>query len=654
MRGAIASLIGFLFGALTSTTLFAETLKLNGIDPVRTLGSYTAQYADPTRTLTLDDVLGLLSESEFSATTTSHFDAGYSITPYWIALPVENTSNAPIIYRLSSNIPYVPALSVWLVGSDGQVETLLEKQTRTPWLAEQFLGQSVVAAPFKLDNNSKATLVARFEPYGIGILPLSLETERSALDRATWGNRIAGPFYSFAITSLVLLFMFVVAMRHPGGLNYLFLFGAALVMLAQLDGYWNQWIWPEYPHWNKVASFPMLLLLCAAGFKTSSYMLRTSGAERLAGLSSKMTLASFLPLLAVPWVEIAWLILIGFGLMATGMALLAYAIIDWAKLFYARTWIALGIGCTFFLSIGIILINVLSGQGELSEHNLILTKALYALITIILMISYATHVAALNRANDRAIQRELEFARNESRISAELLASERRYAHAQSLATHHQNRLADASHDLRQPLASLRLTYESLARGGGAETKEAVTRSFEYLEELLNRNLDEDQGAGADIEKSGEAETLRASLITETVAEMFSEEAAAKGLELRHFESSAVIHVQPMPVMRIVSNLVSNAVKHTQSGGILIGARQRGETVAIDVCDTGPGMSAIDMETMRRRNEKGAQSKGKGLGLAICYELAVLHGFDLDVRSRLGRGSHFRLSVPRFSKALSD
>ena len=645
MRAVISLMIQVL-SIFTACVSMAAPLELNGNDPVRELGPYSSRYADPVGELTAEDAFSLYSKAGFEALQTPHFDAGYSITPHWIALPVTNRSGRSAIYQLSSNIPYVPALSIALVRSDGSIETLLDKGPKTPWLSEQFLGQSVVAAPFNLESNEVATLLARFEPYGIGVLPLSLETERTASDQATQGRLIAGPFYSFALTSLALLFMFVLAMRHPGGLNFLFLFGVALVMMAQLDGYLNQWVWPDYPQWNKVASFPMLLLICSAGFKTASFMLSTGEAKRLAHLSRSLSYVSFLPFFAVPWVEVPWLILVGFVFMGLAMALLTYAIIDWAKLLRAKTWFAIGIGCTLFLAIGLILGNVLSGEGNLSAHNLILTKALYMLITVIIMASYATHVASLNREHEIAVQRELELARNEARISADLLASERRYAHAQNLVTHHRNRLANASHDLRQPIASLRLTLDSLARSGDENTKDAVSRSFDYLDELVRSHLDEEREFDLDKEIPADIETLRVSLITETVAEMFKDEAAAKGLRLRHYERDAMIHVPPIPVMRIVSNLVSNAVKHTQNGGVLIGARMLDGKVAIDVCDTGLGLTKVEMEAMRCRFKKGPLSTGEGLGLAICYELAALHGFAIETTSKPNKGSRFRLMLP--------
>ena len=102
-----------------------------------------------------------------------------------------------------------------------------------------------------------------------------------------------------------------------------------------------------------------------------------------------------------------------------------------------------------------------------------------------------------------------------------------------------------------------------------------------------------------------------------------------------------------LAAMRIVSNLVSNGVKYTDRGRVLLGARRRPDALDIMVCDTGRGMTAAEIEDFRAEWRKGAASGGSGLGLAICHDLAARHGLGLTVRSDPGRGTVFTLSVPR-------
>lgn len=639
-------LLGLLLLAIAPVD--ASPLELDGSKAVRQLGDSAAMLADPSDAMTLAEARTALSDGAFEPIGIAHFDAGYSITPYWIAIPVTNTSARETAHLLSTNIPYVPELSVTLLRQDGSTEPLLDKTIETPWRRDQYVGQSVISAQFPLQPGETATLLARFQPYGIGVLPLSIETPITAFEQAASGKLILFAFYSFALTSLVLLFLFVLALRHPGGLNFLALFACGLVMMAQLDGLLNQWVWPNGPGWNKVASFPMLLALCSAGFMTAAFMLRTGGAPRLAQAGHRLALACFAPLLLTPVIDVAWLILIGFVFMMMAMALLTYAVINWAQLLPGKTQIALAVGVAIFLALGFIFVDILSGRGHLSAQNLTLVKVLYTLISLIIVMSYATQVAALNREHATAVERQLDLAQNEARISADLLASERRYAHARDLVARQRHRLANASHDFRQPLASLRLTLDSIARRSDGSVDENLTRAFDYLDDLVSNHLveshDEEEEAP---EAHADVETIETALITRTVVEMFTEEATAKGLRLRHVQSCALIRVPPMPVMRIVGNLVSNAIKYTEYGGVLVGSRQRGDRVAIEIVDTGPGMDHAELDALSARYQKGVTSNGEGLGLAICYELAALHGLDLAARSRRGRGTGFTLYVPR-------
>ena len=115
---------------------------------------------------------------------------------------------------------------------------------------------------------------------------------------------------------------------------------------------------------------------------------------------------------------------------------------------------------------------------------------------------------------------------------------------------------------------------------------------------------------------------------------------------LRTCNSSLTVTVPAIVLMRIVSNLVSNGVKYTESGGVLMGVRRRSAGAEIWICDTGLGLSATEINEFRQEGRKGAQSQGHGLGLAVCFGLAQEHGLGLTVSSRPGQGTVFRLSLP--------
>ena len=125
----------------------------------------------------------------------------------------------------------------------------------------------------------------------------------------------------------------------------------------------------------------------------------------------------------------------------------------------------------------------------------------------------------------------------------------------------------------------------------------------------------------------------------------------AKGLDLRIVPSNAVLRSDAVLLERILRNLVSNAIRHTATGRVLVGCRHRGGMVRIDVLDTGPGipadmLDAIFDEFYQIGNPARLRSEGHGLGLAIVRRTAQLLGHRLEVAPAPGRGTRFSVEVP--------
>src|SRR6202035_5646060 len=122
-------------------------------------------------------------------------------------------------------------------------------------------------------------------------------------------------------------------------------------------------------------------------------------------------------------------------------------------------------------------------------------------------------------------------------------------------------------------------------------------------------------------------------------------------LDWRVVESGLNVRSDPRLLAQMIGNLVSNAVKYTEAGTVLLGCRRRGDKLRIEVWDTGIGipaeqLSAIFEEFHQLGNPARERSKGVGLGLAIVQRLADLLGHAIDVRSRPGKGSMFSVEVP--------
>lgn len=213
-----------------------------------------------------------------------------------------------------------------------------------------------------------------------------------------------------------------------------------------------------------------------------------------------------------------------------------------------------------------------------------------------------------------------------------------------------------ASHDLRQPLHAMGLFAEALRQRTHepevANLVMSINASVDALEGLFSELLDITKIDSGNIEVHPQgfemAEILR------KIRLHFEPTAFEKGLALRLRGGQRVVHGDPVLVERIVRNLVSNAIRYTNDGTVLVACRQRGDKVLVQVWDTGLGIkpeeqAKIFEEFYQVPNTPAIaahQRKGLGLGLAIVKRLAALMDAPLTLRSEAGKGSVFTLELP--------
>ncbi|MBS0320353.1 MAG: response regulator, partial [Proteobacteria bacterium] len=220
--------------------------------------------------------------------------------------------------------------------------------------------------------------------------------------------------------------------------------------------------------------------------------------------------------------------------------------------------------------------------------------------------------------------------------------------------------LAAASHDLRQPLHALALFTAALAARGRTSELAPLIASVERATAALEAQFAQLLDLSRLESNAFAAERRRVALgpVFDRLHAEFAPHAAARGLDLRIVPTSLAAESDPALLQRILQNLVANALRYTERGGVLVGARRRGgDVVVVDVVDTGPGIAAEHRERIfdefyQVRDAAGErQGQGMGLGLAIVRRFCALLGHDVSVSSRLGRGSRFRVACPRAHSA---
>ncbi|MBL3560805.1 PAS-domain containing protein [Rhodovulum sulfidophilum] len=212
--------------------------------------------------------------------------------------------------------------------------------------------------------------------------------------------------------------------------------------------------------------------------------------------------------------------------------------------------------------------------------------------------------------------------------------------------------VAAASHDLLQPLSAARLYVSSIAEDATLPAhREVLGRAetaLESVEQILEALLDIstlDSGQAAVAPGPVPLRELYTRLQTD-----FAPHAALKGLELRVLPRDLTLRTDPGYIRRILQNLVSNAIRYTGCGRVLVGARRQGQSLRLEVWDTGPGIAEEDQEAIfrefHRLNARASASEGMGLGLAIVERACARLGHPLGLWSRPGHGSGFFVTVP--------
>jgi len=213
--------------------------------------------------------------------------------------------------------------------------------------------------------------------------------------------------------------------------------------------------------------------------------------------------------------------------------------------------------------------------------------------------------------------------------------------------------LAAASHDLRQPVHALGLFVGTLRnREMDDEARRLVAHiddSVAALDSLFVALLDISRLDAGIVPLHVHAFALQPLL--SRVRDEHSAEAHAKGLSFALRACPAIVRGDPVLIERIVRNIVSNAVRYTDRGGVVVGCRRRGAMLSVEVWDSGCGIAPenharVFEEFFQVGNTERDRSKGLGLGLAIVKRLAVLLDCPLTLASVPGRGSVFKLGLP--------
>jgi len=271
-------------------------------------------------------------------------------------------------------------------------------------------------------------------------------------------------------------------------------------------------------------------------------------------------------------------------------------------------------------------------------------------MTAVLTVVYITTMAGLAKQTNQNFLESLRLRFEKDKL-AEKLRLEKERAEEASLAK--SRFLASASHDLRQPIHALGMFLGALSQH---DMNREMRRLVGHMEGSITA-MDSLFGSLLDISRldagvvQSRPQIIRIDPLLERICRDYAGEAAQKDIALTYCRSSAAILTDPILFERVMRNIISNAIRYTDEGRVLVGARRKGNRLKVQVWDSGRGIPQDQQERIFEEfyqldNKERDRTKGLGLGLAIVKRLTVILDCPFELRSTYRKGTMFGLSVP--------
>ncbi len=643
--------------AAASTENFGDVLTLNGPAGRTVLADYIDYFIDEGWDKTPEDMLGV-DAGRFSDLQSGEPDFGYTDSRIWLRIKLANgTANDRqfLVYVRENFLQYY---DVYLQREAGRIDHIENHNPDSPFSARTFSFPELVT-PFQLKPNEQATLLVSYWSEGSSNAAIAIETGKSFAALAM--GRTSKNFISYGMIAILLVsgliaFAILRLKIFAAYVTYVFVI---LLYLMHTDGITFQYFWPQFPRFNSYFTIIIGTGCIMATYNFARVFLQT---KTYHPRIDKIFLIAFFVTPVITFGGAA----IDIQAMKQAMMVMVFIAIAagtlagaWAGLtrfrqvrFYLFAW-AVGL-----LTAGVMNMRHIFGIDISQDVEFDSIRVSMVVDAMMIGLGIADHYTQTLRARSKATERSLTEARKNLKLTTRLYELDQQYLLAEELVRSRDVEMKNTVHDLRQPLHALRLSVAGLRDGGEGSAVDVadIDNTFTYLETLIAERLEETVGADDYFPADQGGEDLSLSKVLRSVYDMFLPDAAEKGLDFRFVKTSADADIDPLVLMRVITNLVANAIKYTPSGKVLLGVRRAQGRIQIEVHDTGPGMDEADFNLACKRSVRLgvapagaaqiAEVTGHGFGLAIASDLAEKHGLNLRVHAGRRTGCGVILDVP--------
>ncbi|MBX3532564.1 MAG: sensor histidine kinase [Rhizobiaceae bacterium] len=636
-------------------------LVLTGPADAATLGRHFEYTIDPDWQLKIADFTGSTGP-QMQPLPGPVPDFGYTPARIWLRVDVVNGTAALNSWRFFLHANFTQQVAIYRIGSDGGVTTLLDLTEDSPFSARP-VNYPQMVAPFDLAPGEAATLVVSYYSQGSSRISMSVETPESFAAQGRVVEAKSYAFYGMMLVMIALAMVALIVLRQPVFGAYAAYLSSIFVYVAHADGMAFQYLWPGFPRFNSMASVVAGSGVMVFGALFAITFLQTR---------------RFHPILhRVLVTVVVCVLLVDVALWATDPQLLKRLLVLMISI-CTLTFLTAGIVAArtrfrevrFYLFawcaslIPALLLTARYGFGF--EPTIITTydAVRLALIADALMMGLAIF-DRYNHMRQTAMEETLAHSQRSLALSQRLALLEESYQQVSANARQREESVKDTVHDLRQPMNALRLSLRQMFSGGSQKAGDVgqLESALGYMERLVAERLTEKPQAGSSLpggaRGEGDLDIVAADKrksepglheVLRGIADMFAAEAAAKGLRLRLVLAAPDGEVAAYPLMRVTANLVSNAIKYTRQGRIVLALRRHGAGHRVEVHDTGPGLSgdvfAHALERNQRLDRDRDAAEGSGLGLSVVKDIAASNDWSLSSCDARRTGASIRIALP--------
>ncbi|MCU0802945.1 MAG: sensor histidine kinase [Rhodobacteraceae bacterium] len=583
-------------------------------------------------------------------------DFGYTPARIWLRVAVVNQTAATGDWRFFVHANFFPTLQIWQVGEDGAPVALLDLGRDSPFSARPIADPQPVA-PFALAPGQSATLIMAYSSQGSSRTAISIETAESYAALSSVAIAKTYTFYGMFLALLAVTSIALVVLRQVLHAAYAAYVGGLALYIAHIDGTTFQHIWPSHPGLNNMASVVLGTVVMVAAALFAIIYLQTRRHHPRMHRVLIGAIVTILATVSVLWVydpQLLKQVMVVFLPLNALVIVTAAIVAAWTRFdevkYFLFAWLAALSPAVLFMARHVFAFE----SGIIATYDAVRA----ALVFDAYMMGYAS-LDQLRRSRERALAESLAMARRNLMLGERLAVLDQSYETLSNQARLREEDVKDAVHDLRQPMHALRLSMrQRFVEGNTNKDSSQFEAALAYMEQLVaDRLASTPEGVQADapalLAEARQAKEPGLHEVLRGVTEMFAPEAKAKGLALTLRLGAADGPVEAYPLMRAMANLVSNAIKYTRKGRVLITLRRSGPGWRVEVHDTGPGLDKSQFSQALERNARldrdRPEAEGSGLGLAIVQDIVTTQGWTMTHCNRRRTGASILLEVPATS-----